>query len=225
MYENRRRSEASSRRLEAVRLGRLGASRATRGDSFAHPPLLRKFDALCHNREASCEREIFHGEQREGSENMSGKRQPTALVEANGRKHLTQAEADQRRDHEVHICRRPTWYPPKWLPKRLRAEYCGSAKCSTVQAYTPNSTATFSGNIFFVANAGSKLTKKAAAAISKNDEKLAKEWTSIQGAYFKQARQCAEAMGLSVTSRCRDRCSDRSCQRGGRSCQRPGRDG
>ena len=32
---------------------------------------------------------------------MSGKRQPTALVEANGRKHLTQAEADQRR--------RPTW--------------------------------------------------------------------------------------------------------------------
>ncbi|MFU2433406.1 MAG: hypothetical protein ACM678_06045, partial [Clostridiales bacterium] len=48
-----------------------------------------------------------------------------------------------------------------------------------------------------------KADKKAAAAISKNDEKLAKEWTSIQGAYFKQARQCAEAMGLSVTSRCR----------------------
>ena len=34
---------------------------------------------------------------------MSGKRQPTALVEANGRKHLTQAEADERRDHEVYM--------------------------------------------------------------------------------------------------------------------------
>ena len=29
---------------------------------------------------------------------MAGKRQPTALVEANGRKHLTAAEADARRD-------------------------------------------------------------------------------------------------------------------------------
>ena len=32
---------------------------------------------------------------------MAGRRQPTALLEANGRKHLTEAEADARRDQEV----------------------------------------------------------------------------------------------------------------------------
>lgn len=45
--------------------------------------------------------------------------------------------------------------------------------------------------------------KLASAAIRDKDEKLAKEWTAIQGTYFKQCRQCAEAMGLSISSRCR----------------------
>ena len=43
----------------------------------------------------------------------------------------------------------------------------------------------------------------ASAAIRARDEKLAREWTAVQGTYFKQCRQCAEAMGLSITSRCR----------------------
>ena len=54
---------------------------------------------------------------------MSGKRQPTALVEANGRKHLTQAEADERRDREIYMPPADEVTPPKWLPKRLRPEY------------------------------------------------------------------------------------------------------
>ena len=43
----------------------------------------------------------------------------------------------------------------------------------------------------------------ASDAIRKKDEKLAREWAGVQGTYFKQCRQCAEAMGLSITSRCR----------------------
>lgn len=54
---------------------------------------------------------------------MSGKRQPTALVEANGRKHLTRAEADARRDAEVHAPVPDQAVPPKWLPKKHHAEY------------------------------------------------------------------------------------------------------
>ena len=54
---------------------------------------------------------------------MSGKRQPTALVEANGRKHLTRAEADARRDAEVHAPVPEQASPPKWLPKKHHAEY------------------------------------------------------------------------------------------------------
>ena len=43
----------------------------------------------------------------------------------------------------------------------------------------------------------------ASAAIRARDEKLAKEWTAVQSSYFRQCRQCAEVMGLSISSRCR----------------------
>ena len=134
---------------------------------------------------------------------MSGKRQPTALVEANGRKHLTQAEADQRRDHEVYMPPADVVDPPKWLPKRLRAEYCEIGEMLNGAGLYAELDRDVLGQYFLCRERWVKADKKAAAAISKNDEKLAKDWTSIQGAYFKQARQCAEAMGLSVTSRCR----------------------
>ena len=32
---------------------------------------------------------------------------------------------------------------------------------------------------------------------------MAQKWASTQNTYFRQARQCAESMGLSVTARCR----------------------
>ena len=54
---------------------------------------------------------------------MPGKRQPTAVVEANGRKHLTAAEKDERLDREVHVPPPDAAVPPKWLPKRLHGEY------------------------------------------------------------------------------------------------------
>ena len=54
---------------------------------------------------------------------MPGKRQPTQVLEANGRKHLTEAEKDARRDREVHVPPPDEVAPPKWLPKRLHGEY------------------------------------------------------------------------------------------------------
>lgn len=45
--------------------------------------------------------------------------------------------------------------------------------------------------------------KRAATAIRAKDDEQARAWTTVQGTYFKQARQCAESMGLSVSSRCK----------------------
>ena len=48
---------------------------------------------------------------------MPGPRQPTDLVKANGRKHLSQAEEDERRDREVHVPPPDKAQPPRWLLK------------------------------------------------------------------------------------------------------------
>ena len=134
---------------------------------------------------------------------MAGKRQPTAVVEANGRKHLTEAEKDQRRDREVHVPPPDEAIPPKWLPKRLHDEYREIGEILLAAGLYAELDRDVLGQYFLSRDRWLRADKKAGAAIRAGEEKLAREWTGVQGAYFKQARQCAEAMGLSISSRCR----------------------
>lgn len=134
---------------------------------------------------------------------MPGKRQPTEVVEANSRKHLTEAEKNERRDREVHVPPPEEAIPPKWLPKRLHKEYHEIGEILRASGLYAELDRDVLGQYFLSRDRWLRADKKAGAAIRAEDEKLAKEWTAIQGTYFKQARQCAEAMGLSVTSRCR----------------------
>lgn len=134
---------------------------------------------------------------------MAGKRQPTALVETNGKKHLTRAEADARRDREVHVPPPEQVTPPRWLPKRLHGEFREIGDILLAAGLYAELDRDVLGQYFLARERWIRADKKAAAAIRADDEKLARDWTGVQGVYFKQARQCAEAMGLSVTSRCR----------------------
>ncbi len=134
---------------------------------------------------------------------MPGKRQPTAVLEAAGKKHLSRSEADERRDREVHVPPPEKAEPPKWLPKRLQAEFREVGEILLAAGLYAELDRDVLAQYFLARERWLKADKKAGKAIQADDEKLAREWTGIQGTYFKQARQCAEAMGLSVTSRCR----------------------
>lgn len=134
---------------------------------------------------------------------MAGKRQPTALVEANGRKHLTQAEADMRRDQEVHVPPPDAAVPPKWLPRKYHREFQEIGEILRAAGLYAELDRDVLAQYFVARDRWLNADKKAAKAIRDNDEKLAREWSFIQNTYFKQTRQCAESMGLSVTSRCR----------------------
>ena len=46
-------------------------------------------------------------------------------------------------------------------------------------------------------------SKAAGEALEQGDQEKADGWSRIQDRYFKQARACANDMGLTVTSRCR----------------------
>lgn len=54
---------------------------------------------------------------------MPGKRQPTDVVLANGRKHLSRAEEAQRRAGEVKLPQAKTARPPRWLPEELKKTF------------------------------------------------------------------------------------------------------
>lgn len=134
---------------------------------------------------------------------MAGKRQPTEVVEANGRKHMTEAEKDERRDREVHVPPPDEATPPKWLPKKLHREYQEIGEILRTAGLYSELDRDVLGQYFLARDRWLQADKLAAKAIREKDEALAQKWTSTQNTYFRQARQCAESMGLSVSARCR----------------------
>jgi len=134
---------------------------------------------------------------------MAGARQPTELVAAKGRKHLTRAEEDERRDREVHISPPDQAEPPKWLAKKFWVEFREIGEILRLSGLYAELDRDVLAQFLVSRERWMRADKLASAAIRDKDEKLAKEWTGIQAAYFRQCRQCAEVMGLSVSSRCR----------------------
>ena len=134
---------------------------------------------------------------------MPGPRQPTELVVANGRKHLTRAEEDQRRDQEVHVPVPERAEPPKWLPKKLHDEFREIGEILRLAGLYAELDRDALGQYFLARERWQRADKLAGKAIREQDEKQAKEWTGVQSTYFRQCRQCAEVLGLSISSRCR----------------------
>lgn len=173
---------------------------------------------------------------------MAGPRQPTDVVKANGKKHLSTAEEEQRRDREVHVPPPDKVEPPGWFPKgkKLRAEYCEIGEILRAAGLFSELDRDVLAQYFMARERWLEADREAAKAIKaaakaevlaakirKNgagDEtgdddghdnadqaeaaaadaaKRAKDWAGVQSTYFRQARQCAEVMGLSVSARCR----------------------
>lgn len=134
---------------------------------------------------------------------MAGRRQPTDLVVARGRKHLTKAEIDDRKSHEIptpKLTRRIT--APKWLPKELRPEFSSYCK-QLVQLNIFCDLDKDTLGRYLVAQAMYQLASgQADACLRDGDARGAGEWSAIQDRYFKQAEKSAAALGLNISSRC-----------------------
>ena len=134
---------------------------------------------------------------------MPGKRQPTNLVVANGRKHLSRSEEAERRAGEVQVPRPKTIKVPKWVPEQLKGDFRRLGKqLLSCGLYTDLDADTL-GRYLVAQHQYLIATQETEAALRKRDSEAAEDWGRIQERYFKQARNCANDMGLTVTSRCR----------------------
>ena len=134
---------------------------------------------------------------------MPGPRQPTDLVRAKGRKHLSQAEEAKRRAGEVHVDPPKTVKVPKWLPADLKKDYRAlGRKLLAVGLYT-DLDADNLGRYLVAQHQYQLAMQEAEDALARRDSEGADSWGKIQERYFKQARNCANDMGLTVSSRCR----------------------
>ena len=134
---------------------------------------------------------------------MPGKRQPTDLIKANGRKHLSKAEEAERRAREVRAPKAKTAKPPKWLPEFLKKEFRALGR-QLIEAglYSPLDADTL-GRYLIAQHQWTAAMWEAEDALYQKDQEQADAWGRVQDRYFKQARNCANDMGLTVTSRCK----------------------
>lgn len=134
---------------------------------------------------------------------MSGRRQPTEVVVANGRKHLSKAEIAERERQEVKLPTAKTAKPPKWLPEILRKDFRALGKKLIAAGLYTDLDADTLGRYLVAQQEYLLATKQVFKAYGDRDPEEVEDWTRIQERHFKQARNCANDMGLTVTSRCR----------------------
>lgn len=134
---------------------------------------------------------------------MPGPRQPTDLVLAKGRKHLSKTETAQRRSGEVQVEAPKTATPPKWLPAGLKTAFRAIGKQLIAAGLYSRLDAENLGRYLIAQHQYLLASAEAEKALAAKDQKEADGWGRIQERYFKQARNCANDMGLTVSSRCR----------------------
>lgn len=143
---------------------------------------------------------------------MPGPRQPTDLVEANGRKHLSKSEKAARRAHEASVPMAKTAKPPKWLPESLKKDFRTLGKrLISAGIYTDLDADTLGRYLvaqhqWLIATMEAERTLAPVGPSGRTlppDMRAAEAASRLQERYFKQARNCANDLGLTVTSRCR----------------------
>ena len=119
--------------------------------------------------------------------------------------HMTRAEEDARRDREVVVPAPQKAKPPKWLPKPLHREFRALGRqLIDVGLYT-DLDADNLGRYLMAHHEYQVATLEVERALSAQprDADTVDRWGRVQERYFKQARNCANDMGLTVSSRCR----------------------
>lgn len=134
---------------------------------------------------------------------MAGTRQPTDLVVMNGRKHLGKAEEADRRAREVKAPPAVKAKPPKWLPDALKKDFRAVGKKLIELGIYSDLDADTLGRYLISAHQYLLATGEAERALVQKNMTVADAWGRIQERYAKQARNHANDLGLTVTSRCR----------------------
>lgn len=140
---------------------------------------------------------------------MPRPRQPTDTL----KKHISKAEAAERRSQEFFVQKAEKATPPKWLgrgfgddvSKALKAEFRMIGKqLIDVGLYTDLDADTLAH--YVVARHQWELASvqaEAALALGLGGGKIAGAWSAIQDRYFAAARKCAGELGLTLSARCK----------------------
>lgn len=133
---------------------------------------------------------------------MAGARQPIELVIANGKKNLTQAEIQERRDSEVKPIT-DNIIAPDYLTKKQKEEFNRIAEQLQklkIMGETDNDAL---ARYIIAKDLYIKVSKQITKSAVISNPLLLDKYLKNQDRLFKQCRSSANDLGLSISSRCK----------------------
>ena len=133
---------------------------------------------------------------------MAGKRQPVELIIANGRKNLTKAEIEYRKNAELKVpvggCS-----PPDYLPEKLKKEFESLADKLIDVGIMTELDVDLLARYLLSKQAYLGLTSRYMKMISSGDPASVEKVANLQDKSFKQCQSAARDLGLTISSRCK----------------------
>lgn len=131
---------------------------------------------------------------------MPKQREPLALIEAKGRKHLTKAEAEQRRNSEVEAPANNI-RAPNYLNDEMKQAFDAIAAVLVDIGIMTDLDCDALGRYIVMEYQFRAVTKKMMNMKNITDRYM--EYAKLQSNFFKNARAAASDLGLSISSRCK----------------------
>lgn len=133
---------------------------------------------------------------------MAGQRQPLALIEAKGAKHLTKAEKAEREAREVKPCTDDIT-PPSYLTKKQKEEFNRIADQLNKLKILGETDVDTLARYILARDTYIKLTKQIQKKAIYEDPILLDKYMKNQDRAFKQCHTAAKSLGLTIADRCR----------------------
>ncbi|CEO20631.1 phage terminase small subunit P27 family [Paraclostridium sordellii] len=131
---------------------------------------------------------------------MARPKQPISLIQAKGKKHLTKSEIEERKSKEVKAANDKV-EPPSYLPDTLKEEFIRIAsELMRIEIMTNLDCEALARFVVSEYNY-QKITKKLLKTGVDNDKYF--NYLVMQDKLFKQSRQAASDLGLTISSRCK----------------------
>lgn len=136
---------------------------------------------------------------------MSGKRQPTDVVVAKGKKHFSKNELADRSGRDVRPSKpvkqlRAPDYMPETLKKRFRDLARQLIELMPTMVARPD--ADTLARYVMAEQAYIDAYDREMLALTRDSTTSATKWAGVVDKHFKQCRSCAQDLGLTLSSRC-----------------------
>lgn len=128
--------------------------------------------------------------------------EPTALIVAKGKTHLSPKEAEERQERELKVPFTDV-HAPEYLSEKQKEKFDDIAEKLLALEIMTELDIDCLARYILAHDVYLTYTSKIAKQIKTGDIKLIKEFQNLQDKAFRQAQSAARDLGLTITSRCR----------------------